>query len=203
KKVLPSYGQAARPIDLFENPLAELFALPVHTAWGDWTVVANFNAKEAASQRKLDFARVGLDAKKHYLVYDFWSQQLIGGDGDESGGYATSVAPTSVNLVAIREKTGAPQLLGTDRHVIQGAVELADVRWDAATQSLTGVALGAPGMKWRLAVYVPNGYRFDQKDSRAASNLSEISVDAHVLRAGVQFADAVERVQWSLRFEKP
>lgn len=203
KKVLPAYGGggvAARPIDLFDNPLPEQFALPVRTSWGDWTIVASFNSSDKAARRRIRFADAFLDARKTYLVYDFWAQKWLGEFTDE---YPVSIEPTSVSLVAVREKSGKPQVLSTDRHVIQGAVELENVRFDDAGNVLSGTAIGAPGMWWRLAIYCPSGYRLPAERSAAASNLADITYEAPLLRARVRFDDPhAGKVNWSVRFEK-
>ena len=128
--------------------------------------------------------------------------------GDGPRGFDADIEPKSVSLVAVRPRSGVPQVLGTDRHIVGGAVELEDVRWDDATRTLSGTALGGPGMKWRLAVYVPGGYRFDADNSAAATNLSDMRFEAGVLSGAVSFAgsaatDSAAPVRWSLRFEKP
>ncbi len=107
--------------------------------------------------------------------------------------------PTSVHHLAIHEKQGVPQVISTDRHYTQGAVELEAVTWDPASKTLSGVALGKPGMSWRLAVYVPPGYRW-QHTNADGSGLSELSFQDLVVRGRVQF-DAADRTKWSLRFE--
>jgi hypothetical protein len=199
KKILPAFGQAARPVDLFERPQAELFALPIRTSVGQWTVVASFNPKDQTTNRRLDFANVGLDANTPYLAYDFWSQKLV---ADASGGFETTIDAHSVSLVSIHGKSGVPQLLGTDRHVIGGAIELENVRWDDGKRTLAGVALGKSPMKWKLAVFVPGGYRFDPSNAASAVHLTDVSMDGPVLRAAVSFEGSTERVDWSLKFSK-
>ncbi len=110
--------------------------------------------------------------------------------------------PASVQLLGIREKTGAPQVLDTDWHYIQGGVELQQVRWDAATQTLAGVALGGRGIQWTLAVYVPDAYTWVQAASdvaHAAVSVRQASPTAGVLQVVFDF-QAGDRIPWKLRF---
>jgi alpha-galactosidase len=197
RKVLPSYGRPARPLDLFDNPQAELFALPIEREFENWTVLAHFNVGESPTTRRFEFARAGLQKGTTYLVYDFWAQKLL---GEFQNAFETTIEPTSVSLVAIREKTGMPQVIGTDRHVMQGAIELSDVAWDVRTNTLRGVALGAAPMSYQIAIYVPDGFRFDQAESANAENLADIRYDAPVLRGRVRFDGSSRRVAWSVRF---
>ena len=52
KKVFPAYGEAARPVDLFDCDNPEIFVLPVKTKFGEWTLLALFNYAEAAAAEK-------------------------------------------------------------------------------------------------------------------------------------------------------
>ena len=52
KKVFPSFGEAARPIDLFESDRPEIFALRVKKPFGEWLVLGLFNADEKAPAEK-------------------------------------------------------------------------------------------------------------------------------------------------------
>ena len=199
KKVLPAYGHVARPIDLFESDQPELFALPVRTSWGQWRLVASFNRSDLPARRRVDFARIGLSREAAYLLYDVWAGRLL---GEFKEGFDAEIEPTSVQLLAIREKSDVPQVLATDRHLTCGAIELENVRWDAASQRLSGTALGQSPMRWKLAIFVPPGYRFDPSDSAGTTNLADITFDAPVLRAGVSFKADQRKLDWSIRFKK-
>ena len=201
KKVLPAYGEAARPLDLFDRQYPEIFALKVRRDFDDWVVAGYFNwDQDAYATRALDLGRAGLNPAKRYLLYDFWSQRLLG----EAAGIArVELAPASVWLAAIREKRGAPQLLGTDRHYTQGGIELENVRWDAAARTLSGTALGGRETSWNLAIYVPDGYRWAAPDAvhfHDYGQVSAVSPEKNILRAHIVFGDA-GRVNWAFRFD--
>ena len=121
-KVLPAYGKAARPLDLFEKRLPETFALPIHRDFGEWWLVGCFNWDEDANViRDFPLSRLRLDPGKSYLIYEFWSQRLLAAANQT---VRLMLAPSSVSLLAIHEKRGVPQVLSTDRHYTQGALEL-------------------------------------------------------------------------------
>ena len=130
-KVLPTYGEAARPLDLFVKDRPELFVLHVQTAWDSWWLVGYFNWQEDAEvAREFKLSRLGLEPTSTYLVYDFWEQHLL---AETSDVLRLQFAPASVRLLAIRAQHGVPQVISTDRHYTQGAMELAQVQWDATT----------------------------------------------------------------------
>ncbi|HTL28803.1 MAG TPA: alpha-galactosidase, partial [Tepidisphaeraceae bacterium] len=195
KKILPASGQSARPIDLFDNPLPELFAGPIHVSWGDWTLVGDFNTRSIPTVRTRSLAKLGLDPHKTYLAYDFWAQEFV---GEVRGQISHKIDGHSVRLLSLREKTGVPQVLGTDRHMTQGAVELSDVKWNPKTNTLSGFALGKRGMNWQIAVYIPDGYVCKASSLDLAINLPK---EEPVVLALVDFKNA-DRVEWSIVFEK-
>src|ERR1019366_6243784 len=160
KKGFPSFGEAARPIDLFERDRPEIFALRVKKPFGEWLVLGIFNADEKAPAEKvISPERLGLDASKTYVAFDFWKQKFF---GELRGEFAVRLEPASVVLLAIHERRGVPQLISTHRHITQGGVELVSVQWDAATTALSGVSLGPSGTEHNVYLYLPKsipGYR--------------------------------------------
>jgi hypothetical protein len=198
KKVLPAYGEAARPIDLFENPYPEIFSLPVKNDREAWRLLGYFNYDETATkERAVELAQLELDPRKTYLAYEFWTQKFL---GEFRGKLDLHFEPAAVNLVGLREKTGAPQVLGTDRHITQGAVELEKVAWNAETKTLAGIALGAAGMEWRLMVFVPAGYAANPIPADR-KGYSVVSNQDRVLCVRFDFAER-ERIDWALTFKK-
>jgi hypothetical protein len=107
-------------------------------------------------------------------------------------------APASVHLLAIHESHGIPQVVGTDRHYTQGAVELAQVQWDAAQSTLSGLGLGAPGMYWILTIAVPEGWMW-QTNPRDTPGIAGVSYADNLLRARLHFVET-DRVAWSFTF---
>jgi hypothetical protein len=195
-KVLPTYGEAARPLDLFEKDRPELFALPIRTDFGSWWLVGSFNwDEETEVTRDFVVSRLGLESATPYLVYDFWEQRLLPAP---HGSVRLRFAPASVHLLAIHESHGIPQVIGTDRHYTQGAVELAQVQWDAAQSTLSGLGLGAPGMYWILTIAVPEGWMW-QTNPRDTPGIAVVSYADNLLRARLQFVET-DRVAWSFTF---
>jgi hypothetical protein len=200
KKILPAYGVAARPLDLFEKDRPELFALHIQTSFAAWWLVAYFNWHEDAEvQRDFALSRLGLDTQKSYLVYSFWPQRLL---ADTRDTVSLQFAPASVHLLAIHAKRGVPQVLSTDRHYTQGALELADVYWDTAQATLSGIARGALGLSWTLTLYVPEGFTWNTGQDMASHENYTVSVhtgENPLLRVQFTFI-RTDCVPWSLHF---
>jgi hypothetical protein len=195
-KMLPTYGEAARPLDLFEKDRPELFVLPIRTDFSSWWLVGSFNwDEEAEVTRELVVSRLGLESTTPYLIYDFWEQCLLPAP---HGTVRLRFAPASVHLLAIHEPRGIPQVVGTDRHYTQGAVELTQVQWNATQHTLSGLGLGAPGMRWTLTIAVPEGWMWPAQQ-RATPGIAVVAYADNLLRAQLQFV-GTDRVAWSFTF---
>ncbi len=55
------------------------------------------------------------------LVYEFWTEKFL---GLQKGSFQIEVDPRLAKVLALRKPNGAPQLLGTNRHITRGATEM-------------------------------------------------------------------------------
>jgi hypothetical protein len=202
KKILPSYGEAARPVDLFDTDRHSIFALKIRKPFGEWTVAGFFNVSETEPvEHTLPLGRLWLDPARTYIAYDFWKERL---HGEVSGELHLAIPPASVVLLALHEKRNIPQVVSTDRHVLQGAVELEAVTWNAGARTLDGISLGPLGTAHNVAVYVPEPHRWVQGGPFLFRDFPGFTVkmmDDHLLRIRVRF-DQATRVPWSIDLGK-
>jgi hypothetical protein len=202
KKVLPAFGEAARPMDLFDTDQHTVFALQIRRPFGEWMVIGVFNPSETESAaRSLPLERLWLDPGKTWLAYDFWKESF---HGEVTRNLRLSVPPASVVLLALHEKRGIPQVVGTDRHVLQGVHELDSVAWDSAARTLAGTSLGPIGTAHNLAVYVPEIHPWKQGGHVLYHDRPGYSLrmtDDHILRVRVRF-DQAARIAWEVHFDE-
>lgn len=192
-QVLPSYGHAARPLDLFQRTTPEVFDLPVATDWERWHVLLLQNWTEEDKKYSIRFSELGLDEQKTYLVFRFWDQAFL---GEYRGSAAFDVRWHSGEALSIRELQAHPSVVGTDMHLTQGSVELKDVRFNAG--QLSGTALRHPGAQGTITIYLPPGWRLRDPaaDVRTETNAS----GATIARVPLHFAQA--SLQWTVPVEK-
>jgi Melibiase/Alpha galactosidase C-terminal beta sandwich domain len=81
----------------------------------------------------LNFAKAGLEPGRRYLLFDFWKQKFL---GKLSGEYSVELPPHACQVISLRHDVGHPQLIGTDRHITMGGVEIADEAWVASRKQL-------------------------------------------------------------------
>lgn len=202
KKILPAAGDGARPVDLFDTDRHQVFAVRVRKPFGEWTVVGLFNRSESEPvTHRFPLERLWLEPTKTYLAYDFWQERFY---GEVKGELESTVPPASVTLLALHAQRDTPQVVSTDRHILQGAVELEQVHWDGASETLSGVSLGPAGTAHNVAVYVPNPQPWLQGGPflfRDFSGFTLKMMTDHLLRVRVRF-EREPRVTWTIPFRE-
>ena len=155
-KLFPLIGQAATPVDLYENELPRIWNLRVHTPYDSWNVVGVFNWGDNVDEIYFPLDSLGLDPSKYYLIHDFWGQEYLGA----ARGSVTllNLPPRSVKLLGIRAEQKSPQLLATDLHFTQGSVEILSAGWDQRSQSFLAVCKPPRHSKGTLFIHVPEEY---------------------------------------------
>jgi hypothetical protein len=125
-QVLPSYGQTARPVDMMRSDYPQIFDLAIERPFGKWHVVGVYNWKDQPADIELDFAALGLDPARRYHVFDFWRDTYYG--ALQGSHVFKELAAHSCLALAVREEMpGQIELISTDLHITQGAVEVADI----------------------------------------------------------------------------
>ncbi len=155
-KLFPLIGQAATPVDLYENKLPRIWNLRVHAPYDAWNVVGVFNWGDNADEIYFTLDSLGLDQSKYYLIHDFWGREFLGA----ARGSVTllNLPPRSVKLLGIRAEQKSPQLLATDLHFTQGSVEILSAGWDQQSQSFLAVCKPPRHSKGTLFIHVPEEY---------------------------------------------
>jgi len=108
RKVFPSFGEAARPLDLFESDKPEIFALKVKKKFGEWIVLGLFNANEKTPVDKRIRARApGSGSKQELCGVSFLEPKSFLANCAKV--FSVRLEPASVLVLAIHEKRGVPQ----------------------------------------------------------------------------------------------
>ena len=205
-RMYPAYREpfTARPLDAFtgvaDPRVYDLELTP------EWHQVALFNSGSKSdkvgvplSGDRTTTGAIGLDAAANYYVYDFWSDSLVG----KFPGTATVeklLEPSACAMLSVRKAQPNPQVLSTNRHVLQGWVDLSNVTWNSASRSLTGTARLIGGEPFRI-VLACNGF----KPAAATAAADQARLDAHPNGTGyatlVLENSATSEVAWSVKFD--
>jgi len=204
-RVFPLYREprSARPLDAFTgvtNP--RVYDLELTPKWHQ---VALFNADKAATNTisvalsgEHVAGAIGLDPAAAYYAYDFWSDTLVG-RFPGTARIEKRLGPTHCAMLSIRKVQPNPQVLSTSRHVLQGWVDLADVKWDSQAKFLFGVAKVIGGEPFKIVV-AGNGHKAVQVTAPEA----QARLEKHAVEGLVQIV--LERpgngdVSWRLDCE--
>jgi len=199
KKITPSFGEAAIPVDLFDDKMQSVFSLKIKKPFAEWAIVGFFNPSlTETAVKNFPLQRLRLEPNKVYLAFDFWKQRFV---GEVTGEIKISVQPGSVVLLALHEKSGNPQFISTDRHVLQGAVEIENVSWDETAKTLSGISAGPLHTAHNVFVYLPQPHPWTWSGSGLFQDHDSYSlklVDNNIIRVHVHFEKS-DRVKWEIK----
>jgi len=137
----PDSWISARPVDAFISKYPEIFIFKVREGWYQLVVYNPDDQNTLSKTIRFDspdyFGAMDLATDKKYYAYEFWDDRLAG-EFKGSDSLRLDLRPGEAKMISIREKTDYPQLLSTDRHLMQGLVETRDILWNPETSRLTG-----------------------------------------------------------------
>ncbi len=155
-RIFPVLGDVAIPIDLYDEPFPRIWSLPISTPTEAWHLAAIFNWNDYEDDVYFKLDPLGLAESKEYLVHDFWMRQYLGTVSHSVN--LLNIPPRSVKLLCFREEQDIPQLLATDIHYTQGAVEILSAGWDNHSQSYLLVCKPLRQADATCFIHVPDEY---------------------------------------------
>ena len=155
-KIFPLVGEAATPVDLYDEPFPRIWSLPVSTPHETWHLAAIFNWNDHEDDAYFELEALGLPESKEFLVHDFWMRQYLGRVSQNVN--LLNIPPRSVKLLCFREEQDVPQLLATDMHYTQGSVEILSAGWDNHNQSYLLVCQPLRQTEGTCFIHVPEDY---------------------------------------------
>ena len=155
RRVLPPYGRSAIPLDLFQHERPQLLVLPVEASWGSWWIAALLNWNDRSCVTRMTLSQLGLPPGA-YHAYNYWRQRYLGVTGDEV--VIDPHQPHETVLLMLKAVSEQPQVLSSTFHVLQGAVEIKDVR---LREDRLVVRMEKPGRQFgNLLFMVPEGSEY-------------------------------------------
>ena len=156
---------------------------------GQWDVVALFNRDPLKTVSiRLDPKDLGL-ADDHYIFYDAWRKELLGVGGD---GLTLALEPMSCRLLVVRRQMAGPQLVGSSRHITQGADDLLEAAWDPASATWTGRSRVVGGDPYELRFTLPPGWSCSYPGVKVAGPLAVLTLRS----------DGNATLPWRIAFKK-
>ena len=142
---------------------------------------------------EISFAELQLPRGK-YHVFDFWEDSYLGLLDNK---ITLSPRPFSVNILAVVPDLDRPQLISTNRHISQGAVDVKAVTWDQEYLVLSGTSEVVAGDNYELRIAFPHEYELVQ------AKADEVSVptcqEPGLLRVKLT-SPKTKEIQWQIQF---
>jgi alpha-galactosidase len=134
-KLLPPYRKGGIPVDahLYEEP--RVFAVPVESSIGYWSIVAVVNLTEDNINVSFGLEDAGLTEEIPHHVFSFWDSEYLGLFEEEV--VIEDLKPHSCRLLAVRPSSSLPTVMSTSIHFTQGAIELSNLEWSSDGKELS------------------------------------------------------------------
>ncbi len=136
-------NKSARPVDAFVADFPAVYDFEVSDGWHQVTfynpdLEQNMKVAIDISGKTVDGA-LNLDSEKEYFVYDFWNDKFLGVITG-GGRLEQTLRPGEARMMSLREKVDHPQVISTNRHIMQGYLDMDNVAWNKKRKTLTGIS---------------------------------------------------------------
>jgi len=206
RRTMPSHTLQARPVDLFDEPLARIWLLSDSRRTPRVDVVGLYNWNDGDYSFDIPAPRLGLSADKTYAAFDYWANAAI---PPFKGSLATKLPKHACQALAIREVTDHPMVLSTSRHITQGVVDIVSETWDPAARTLAGTSKVVAGDPYELRLLTTSSAGAWKAASAEVSQTrpgarvkTSIKSDGDLCRVTIISAASGE-VKWKVVFEGP
>jgi hypothetical protein len=161
----------ARPVDMLLRKYPSIYSFHISD---DWQQVVFYNQDDSASvtlsaglSDKAIHGGLELSFDKSYYVYDFWNKRFTGKISGKDK-LTQELRPGEARMMSVCAVENHPQILSTDRHLMQGYIELSDVKWDAAAKTLKGKAQLIENEPMTIVIAV-NGFKYQNSEAKNSS----------------------------------
>ena len=185
-------GSGPRPFDASTTTTTGLFQMDINKPYENWTVLGRLDDRD----KLIPLKDLGLDAKKDYLVFEFWSKEFRGIQTKQFVPGAIDTA-FKCQVFCFREKQNHPQLLATNRHISCGALELDKLQW--ANHRLTGTSKLVADDLYTIYIYEPIGAEIKEAKIIGAP-LIENSKSGEIRKISFQSGSAAS-IQWEISYQ--
>lgn len=191
-----SASKSARPVDAFSGgDLPQVYDFEVNPQWhqvtffntaydsAEWKKAGDGSklepmGKPMAATVGVDLGKdtasggLGLNPGKKYYAYDFWNEKFVG-IYPGSARLEQQLRPGEARMMSVHEVENRPQFISTNRHVMQGYVDMPRCEWDGNKRELRGTSKAIGGETYKVIIAL-NGW--NPKAANAAGAKSKIRV---------------------------
>ncbi len=200
--------QSFRPVDMLveghEDPF--VYAYRVDPDWSQVILCNNHDRPHSVivpiSGDQADTGSLGHISDATYYLYDFWNDEYLG-EWQGTQSIVRPLEPHQALTYSLHRKQDHPQFLSTSRHILQGLLDLADVKWDGDAMTYSGTASVVGGEPFVITLannrHRPTGVRVSTGQAGIASGepgLSRLTLTSDknaAVKWSVTWNEAMER----------
>ena len=205
-RVFPFHDTAlsARPLDVFVSEFPSVFDFVISKGWHQLILHNNGEAVRDFTipiSGDMAFGAIGLDADQDYYVYDFWHNRFAGRFNGR-GVIKQSVQPGEARMLSIHAVASRPQWISTDRHVMQGYVDLVKKpQWNNATRTLRAVSDVIENEPYRVVIALNGDSPLKVQADGARAKISVRPDNANLADLVIKH-NSNARVNWRVTFAR-
>lgn len=199
-----SYPRSARPLDAFVEGVKYpcVYDYEVNSNWHQLTFYnydpAKSNMIGVDISKSLNEGGMQLNSEKSYYIYDFWNDRLTGTfTGKER--LEQQLRPGEARMMSVHTKENNPQFISTNRHIMQGMIDLKECNWNETKKVLSGISEVVANDTFKVVI-ATNGYKLKSyKAPGATCSVKTLDKNAGIIELSI---DALKNtlVSWSLNF---
>jgi hypothetical protein len=196
--------KSARPIDAFIREIPTIYDFQVNDDWDQVTLYnpsdtddKNFEVPLSGIQTN---GALGLDPAREYHAYDFWNDHYVG-RLKGNGVLKQTLRKNEARMISLHAVTVHPQFVSTDRHIMQGYVDLVKKPiWDKGQKLLSATSRVVAGRPYRVTIAL-NGHQPLKATADGLPAELRIRNDPSGLADLFLKSDENREIKWKLQFE--
>jgi len=163
-----------------------------------WWTLALLNWDDEPRIVSQSLSALGISGAR-FAAYDVWGERPI---ADVQQTLGATIPPHTALVVALRPSATRPQIIGSTRHIVQGAIDITQEHWDAPTRTLHAKAVNLDGRPYAVTIAVPRGMR-----ARGGACKSDVACTVKRLESGHAVVEwpggTTADLDWSVKFGSP
>lgn len=201
-------AQSARPLDAFNEGVVYpmVYDFGITPDWHQLTFY-NYNMDMGAPHKNkiavslsasLNEGGMALNPQSAYYVYGFWNDKLVGVyKGTDT--LEQTLREGEARMMSVRKVESHPQYLSTNRHIMQGYLDMKECLWNKEKKALEGVSCVVGADPYKIVI-ATNGLKY--KNSLSSSGKVSIKkMDTEELIELTLSSKTNQEIAWKVFFE--
>ncbi len=195
-------NKSARPVDAFVSEYPMVYDFDVNPQWHQLTFYnGDFENNKTIG---IDLAgqpvngALGLNTDESYHIYDFWNDNYVG-KFKGSSRLEQVLRPGEARMMSVHEVLDRPQVISTNRHIMQGYLDIESTEWNEKKMTLSGTSK-VVGEDPYVITLAANGFTMENatandKDARITFSKSENELIKIIIERPEN-----ESIEWKIKF---